>query len=113
MQSANNADNSNADGICNGHAPHRSSKPDTGIAAMNTTEPEPTDAGLPDDVAEAWATVLIDIHERFEAEQAPPPEYNDEATSPSRPVARVAAEQDAPGGDPTSPTDAEDRPCTA
>ena len=112
MKNANNADNSATDGICNGHAPHRSPKPDTGIAAMNTTEPEPTDAGLPDDVAEAWATVLIDIHERLEAERADAPN-NDEATSPSRPVARVAAEQDATGGDPTSPTDAEDRPCTA
>lgn len=110
MQNANNADNSTTDGVCNGHAPHSSSMPDTGIAAMNTTELEPIDAGLPDDVAEAWATVLIDIHERLEAEQAT---HNDEATSPSRPVARVAVEQDATGGDPTSPTDAEDRPCTA
>lgn len=112
MQSANYADNSKTDGVHNCHAPHRPTTPDTGIAAMNTTEPEPTDAGLPDDVAEAWATVLIDIHERLEAEQANAPN-NDEATSPSRPVARVAAEHDAPGGDPTSPTDAEDRPCTA
>jgi hypothetical protein len=80
---------------------------------MNDPTPDRADSAMSDTVADAWAEVIISIHERLEAEQAPPPENNDEATSPSRPVARVAAAHDAPGGDPTSPTDTEDRPCTA
>jgi len=79
---------------------------------MNDPTPDRPDPAMSDTVADAWAEVIISIHERLEAEQVQPQE-NDEATSPSRPVARVAAEHDAPGGDPTSPTDAEDRPCTA
>lgn len=67
---------------------------------------------MSDTVADAWAEVIISIHERLEAEQADAPN-SDEAPSPSRPGARVAVEQDASGGDPTSPTDAEDQPCTA
>jgi hypothetical protein len=80
--------------------------------SMNEPTPDRADTAMSDTVADAWAEVIISIHERLEAEQANAPN-NDEATSPSRPVARVAAEHDAPGGDPTSPTDAEDRPCTA
>jgi hypothetical protein len=79
---------------------------------MNDPATDRADTAMSDTVADAWAEVIISIHERLEAEQAQPQE-NDEATSPSRPVARVAAGQDATGGDPTSPTDAEDRPCTA
>jgi hypothetical protein len=78
---------------------------------MNDPTPDRADTAMSDTVADAWAEVIISIHERLEAEQAQP-KPNDEATSPSRPVARVAAEHEAPGGDPTSPTDAEDRPCT-
>jgi hypothetical protein len=79
---------------------------------MSDPTHDTADPAMSDTVADAWAEVIISIHERIEAEQADAPN-NDEATSPSRPWARVAAEHDAPGGDPTSPTDAEDRPCTA
>jgi hypothetical protein len=82
-----------------------------GRGSMNDPTPDRADTAMSDTVADAWAEVIISIHERLEAEQAQP-KPNDEATSPSRPVARVAAEHEAPGGDPTSPTDAEDRPCT-
>jgi hypothetical protein len=78
---------------------------------MNDPTPDRADSAMSDTVADAWAEVIISIHERLEAEQAQP-EQNDEATSPSRPGARVAAEHDATGGDPTSHTDAEGRPCT-
>jgi hypothetical protein len=78
---------------------------------MNDPARFESDGVMSDTVADAWAEVIISIHERLEAEQAQP-QNHDEASSASQPGARVAVEQDATGGDPTSPTDAEDRPCS-
>lgn len=72
---------------------------------MNDPSRFESDGVMSDTVADAWAEVIISIHERLEAELAQPRNH-DEASSASRPGARVAVEQDATGGDPTSPTDA-------
>lgn len=62
---------------------------------------EPTPTTMSDEVASAWAEVLLDVYERLEAEKGSLPET----------TSQVTAGQDVPGGDLTSQPQTEEQPC--
>lgn len=63
---------------------------------------EPTPHAMSDEVASAWAEVLLDVYERLKAERGFVPET----------TSLVTAGQDVPGGDLASQPQTEERPCT-